>query len=235
MKFTLYLLVAACLATASAALALDPNPIGRDTQSVELPPADRDLTGYTDYDAWRALFEHSLLAEFEEFASGTMITDQLVGYGVGLVDGSSINGETAQYVYSSLELPFPMFTVGTLPSETNFLANNWDPPIYCTGEIVFELGWLTGAIGAYIADGAPLDGFAIEVFDGDTSLGTITVPPRTLPAEAFIGIYSDTWFDKARFYATNETDSWGLDNLEIMSTILPTASATWSQLKALFR
>lgn len=223
-----------CLALAPLAVAGENNPADDGTAGLQPVIESRSLVGYSDYATWRDEFEHSVVIDFEEFTSGTTITDQLSSYLVDAVSGVSSNGACAQYAYSSENLPFSMFTAGTLPSETNFLANDWNSPFYCTGEIVFELSAHVGAIGAYVADGAPLDDFAIEVFDGDTSLGSISVPPRTLP-DAFVGVVSDVWFDKVRFYAVSENDSWGLDNVEILDPILPATDATMSQIKALYR
>jgi hypothetical protein len=109
-----------------------------------------------------------------------------------------------------------MFNVGDLPSEPNFLSNDLAFPGYATGEITFTLASPTTAIGAFVADSYPLDGFAIELFDGAVSLGTISVPPRVLP-DAFVGVVSDQPFDKARFFAVSTVDSWGLDDVEFLS------------------
>jgi hypothetical protein len=69
-----------------------------------------------------------------------------------------------------------------------------------------------------VADGAPLGGFGIEVFDGPNSLGFITVPARTLP-NSFVGVISTVPFDSATFYAIDEDDSWGLDDVELASGV----------------
>jgi hypothetical protein len=190
------------------------------------------LTGYTDHSAWLAEAGTTVTIDFDSITSGTVITTQLDPYGISNVSGKSGGGVSVdQIVLSSAELPFPMFTAGDLPSEPNFISNDMSSPYYATGEITFELNHKSRAIGAYVADGSPLGDFCIEVFDGSTSLGLITVDPRTLPNDAFVGLISEVDFDSARFYAASTTDSWGLDNLELNdSTDL--YSRTWGAIKA---
>lgn len=190
------------------------------------------LTGYTDHSAWVAEAGATVTIDFDSIASGTVITTQLDPYGISYVSGQSGGGVSIdQIVLSSSDLPFPMFTAGDLPTEPNFISNDMSSPYYATGEITFELNHTSKAIGAYVADGSPLGDFCIEVFDGGTSLGTITVQPRTLPGDAFVGVVSDEVFDSARFYAASTTDSWGLDNLELNDTT-DLYSRTWGTIKA---
>lgn len=203
-------------------------------------PDQGALTAYTDHAAWAAAAGTTTLINFEQFASGTLITTQLDTYCIPLVTGTSEHevppGPTDQFVTSSADLPFPMFTPGTLPSEPNFLSNDLTFPggPAATGTITFHLAAPTTAIGAYVADGAPLGDFRIEVFDGNTSLGTITVGPRTLP-NSFAGVVSDAAFNRATFFAESDIDSWGLDNLEHnCSGATPVETTTWGRLKALY-
>lgn len=200
-------------------------------------PAQGGLTPFTDHAAWAAAAGATTLIDFEVFASGTLITTQLSSYCITLVSGTSENevppGATDQFVTSSAAMPFPMFTAGTLPSEPNFLSNDMTFPggPAATGTITFQLAGPTTAIGAFVADGAPLGNFRIEVFDGNTSLGTITVGPRTLP-DSFAGVVSDTAFDSAKFFADSGFDSWGLDNMEHnCANATPVETTTWGKIK----
>ena len=210
-----YLLIFTCFAAASYASESNPN----DMLNGDIDPGMYDEMGavsrYTDRDAWAAdVGATTTLIDFEAFADGTLITTQLSQYGISMVSGTSDFGSPSQFVTASTSLPFPMFTPGTLPSEPNFLSNDLNSPVYATGTITFTLSSPSNAIGAYVADGAPLGGFGIEVFDGPTSIGFIEVPARTLP-DSFVGIISDVSFDRATFYAVTNTDSWGLDNVEL--------------------
>jgi len=212
-----YFLIFICLAFAS--YASESNP--RDVSSGNIEPGMYEEmgvnTGYTDRNAWLAdVGATTTLIDFNKFADGTQITTQLSQYGISIVSGTSILGSTNQFVTASTSLPFPMFTTGTLPSEPNFLSNDLSSPVIATGTITFNLTRPITAIGAYVADGIPLNSFGIEVFDGLVSLGFIEVPARTLPM-SFVGIISSTPFDRATFYAVSAYDSWGLDNVELAS------------------
>ncbi len=190
------------------------------------------ITGYTVHSSWLAAAGATTTVYFESFSSGTIITTQLYSYGISMVTGESGTGVAVdQIVLSSANLPFPMFTPGTLPSEPNFISNDLASPYYGTGSITLELTHNATAIGAYIADGSPLDDFCIEVFDGAVSLGMASVGPRTLP-DSFMGIISDDSFDKAVFFAASTTDSWGLDNLELNDSGSALESGTWGAIKA---
>lgn len=190
------------------------------------------VIGYTSHTSWLGVAGTTTTVNFEGFSSGTIITTQLDSYGISMVTGESgTSVPIDQIVLSSADLPFPMFTVGTLPSEPNFISNDLASPYYGTGSITLELNHNATAIGAYVADGSPLDGFCIEVFDGAVSLGFIAVSPRTLP-DSFVGIISDDSFNKAVFYAASTTDSWGLDNLELNDSGSALESGTWGAIKA---
>lgn len=236
-KATICSLLVMAVGFVPAAFADVNNPIYTGTP---ISPTEGDQSGgvapYTDHDAWKAAAGATTLIDFEQFADGTPINTELSPYCITMVTGSSPNapGAVEQYVTSSASLPFPMFTAGTLPTEPNFLSNDLNPGTYATGEITFEMANPTTAIGAYVADGSPLDGFTIEVFDGDTSLGFITVPPRTLP-DSFVGIVSGVPFNKAQFIAVSEFDSWGLDNLEHnCGEPTPTETSTWGKIKTIY-
>lgn len=110
---------------------------------------------------------------------------------------------------------------GTLPSSPNFISNDMSASgWYATGSLTFNFSGPMTAIGAYVADGAPLGGFSNELFDGSGSLGSISVGARTLP-DSFIGIVSTLSFTSAKVYAESGGDSWGLDNLEVAAVPEP--------------
>jgi hypothetical protein len=68
--------------------------------------------------------------------------------------------------------------------------------------------------------------FTIEVFDsGGTSIGSITVGPRTLP-DSFVGVVSSVPFKSAEFRPNDPNDSWGVDDLEHVSAALGTKYCT---------
>ena len=176
------------------------------------------LSGYDDRGAFLAAAPCvPTLIRFETIPSGTTLTTQLAALGIANVTGSSTHesppGPTTQLVNASTSMPFPMFTSGTLPSEPNFLSNRMTPGVYATGEITFQFTAPTQAVGAFVADVGPLGNFEIEVWNGATSLGSISVPPRTLP-NSFVGVVSTTPFTSASFRSQSVNDSWGLDDLE---------------------
>lgn len=212
--------IATCLAGPAAAQLAEGNPAAVDP--VEPVPGgitstSGGLTGFDDRNAWAAAASGDITTiTFESIAHGTPIDGELGPQGViGVTGGSTFvpGFDTQQFVTASTLLPFPMFTTGTLPSEPNFLSNDLASPGFATGEITFEFANPTTATGAFVADGAPLGGFTIEVFDGALSLGSIGVGPRTLP-DSFVGIVSTVPFTSARYVADSSGDSWGLDNVE---------------------
>lgn len=185
------------------------------------------LVPFTSRPAFAAAAGSTNVITFESFASGTVITNQLAPQGIATVSGvdsSAIPRDVK--VTSDTALPFPMFTPGTLPSETNFLSVDMASPAFATGSITFGFPAVPKtAIGAFIADGAPTGNFSIQVFNGATSLGTITVPPRMLP-DSFVGVVSDQPFTSAVFFANSNVDSWGMDNLEFNAVPEPACAAT---------
>jgi len=180
------------------------------------------LTGYDDRNLWAAAASCGLTkVNFDSIPDGTLITSQLAAQGIAMVSGTSIfetpPGPTTQYVSSSATLPFPMFVAGTLPSEPNFLSNRLSPGVYGCGEMRLDFVTPTFAAGAFIADQGPLGNFILEVFNGNVSLGTISVPPRTLPS-SFVGVISTQAFTAVNFIAASQFDSWGIDDLEYCQT-----------------
>ena len=192
------------------------------------PAAQAVLTGFSDRAPFVVAAGGSTdVINFDNFANGTQITNQLGPVGIASVSGvDRDNIPRGVFVTASNSMPFPMFTAGTLPSEPNFLSVDMNSPAFATGRITCGFpGAPKTAIGAFIADGGPLGNFSIEVFDGQTSLGSINVPPRTLP-NSFVGVVSTQPFTSAVFFPNTSTDSWGLDNLEFAPRIPEPASAT---------
>lgn len=98
-------------------------------------------------------------------------------------------------------LTSPRSTYERRPSSPDFISNDMSASgWYATGSLIFNFSGPMTAIGAYVADGAPLGGFSIELFDGSGSLGNISVGARTLP-DSFIGIVRTLSFTSAKFYA----------------------------------
>ncbi len=189
------------------------------------------LTGYTDHAVWLAAAGTTTLIDFEGFTSGTVITDQLADYGIAMVSGESGSGVPIdQIVLSSGSLPFPMFVAGTLPTEPNFMSNDMTSPYYATGRMTLELSGEATALGLYVTDQSPLGDFSFELWSGSTNLGTVTVPPRTLP-DSFAGVISDDPFDRAVISSTNTGDSWGMDNLEL-NDAAALEEGTWGAIKS---
>jgi hypothetical protein len=177
------------------------------------------VSGFIDRAAWlAALGGSTTLIDFEAIANGTVITNQLAAQGVTLVEGTSDfeqpAGPTAVLVTSSAFLPFPMFTSGTLPSESNFISTRLTPGVYGTGTLTYTFDEPRTAVGAYIADQSVLGNDEIELFDaGGASIGVFSTPGVVLPS-SFVGVTSTTPFARAEFRAANNADSWGMDNLE---------------------
>ncbi len=225
------IIVAICAVPAVASVSNPAECWLTEAEHLNIPEMD-GVTGYTSHVTWLAAAGTTTTVFFESIPSGTVITTELASFGISMVSGESGTGVPVdQIVLSSASLPFTMFTAGTLPSEPNFVSNNLASPCYGTGSITLELNHNATAIGAYIADGSALGGFCIEVFDGAVSLGFVCVTARELP-DSFAGIISDDQFNKAVFYATSTTDSWGLDNLELNNTGSALESGTWGSIKA---
>jgi PEP-CTERM motif len=182
--------------------------------------AQAAVSGFSDRDLWAAAASPTALETFDSLATGAVTS--LASVGVSSMSGVNYLGSAVgQFVTSEFALPFPMFVAGTLPSSENFLSNDMSPGGgYATGSLTFNFATPMTAVGAYVADGAPLGGFSIELFDGATSLGNISVGNRTLP-DSFVGIVSTLAFTSAKFYAVNTSDSWGLDNLEVAAVPEP--------------
>jgi hypothetical protein len=221
-----HFIASAVLFTALANAQLAENPALKasgtapPTAPVGPPPPVANLTLYTDHTLWHtAAGGSTTLIDFESFASGTQITTQLSQYGITGLSGTSIvespPGPTTQFVTSSQALPFPMFSAGLLPSETMFLSNRLGPGVYATGELTFAFAGPVGAVGAYVADNGPINGFFIDLFDASGILGSVMVPtPGLSLPNSFIGVTCDVPFTSATFRAESPYDSWGLDNVE---------------------
>ena len=179
------------------------------------------VTGYTDRDDWAAAAGGTpTLVDFNALPDVTQTngTGALAPWGIADTSGTSAFSPTFvedQFVYSSATMNFPMFVVGTLPSEPNYFANRRDfPGAACTGTVLVEYDGPRTACGAYVADQSALGNFEIEIFDAaGASLGVVFLPPRNLPS-SFAGIVSSMPFVSAEFRAAVDADSWGLDDME---------------------
>lgn len=178
------------------------------------------ISGYSDHGLWAAAASPTALETFDALSTGAVTS--LASVGVTSMSGLNYLGASVgQTITNEFALPFPMFIAGTLPTSPNFISNDMSPSGgYATGSLTFTFGGPTTAVGAYVADGAPLGGFSIELFDGATSLGSISVGLRTLP-DSFVGIVSTLAFTSAKFSAETLGDSWGLDNLEVSAVPEP--------------
>src|SRR5262245_41829251 len=93
------------------------------------PQAWAVLTPFTSRAAFAAAAGSTTIVNFESFASGTVITNQLAPQGIATVSGVDSTATPRNVkVTSDTALPFPMFTPGTLPSETNFLSVDMASP-----------------------------------------------------------------------------------------------------------
>ncbi len=215
----------ALIAITSWAHAFQANPLSTGQLShagATTTSSTLSVSGFTDRNTWATAAGGSpTMVNFDSLADGTLITGTGALSAFGIQDSfgfcTYLGIVTSQYVYCSCTLPFPMFIAGTLPTEPNYFSNDNTPSVFATGEFTLVFSQPTTACGAYVADQSPLAGFTIEVFDsGGSSLGSINVPPRTLP-NSFVGIVSTVPFASARFNADDQFDSWGIDSLEHVS------------------
>lgn len=176
--------------------------------------ASASVIGFSSHALWAAAAGSTTLETFDGLSTGAITSIPSVG--VTSMSGINISGSSVgQFITSQFALPFPMFTAGDLPSSPNFISNDMRRSGgFASGSLTFSFGSPLTAVGAFVADSAPLGGFSIELFDGSGSLGSISVGPRTLP-DSFVGIVSTTAFTSAKFAALSSADSWGLDNLEV--------------------
>lgn len=153
------------------------------------------------------------LENFEGFGSGTTITS-LPASGISAVVGTDRTGVAVDVnVTAEADLPFGMFTPGTLPSGANFLSNDLASPFFATGTIEFVFGTASQAVGFYVADGAPLDTFNITIYGASGLIGSFSsAAPKTLP-DSFFGVVSDVLITRAVIGSNTSTDSWGIDDL----------------------
>ncbi|MEL6496958.1 MAG: hypothetical protein AAF937_10365 [Planctomycetota bacterium] len=164
-----------------------------------------------------------VLEDFEGFASGEL---QPSIPGILALKGEDDGQPVDVFVTSDADLPFPMFTAGTLPSGSNFLSNDLDSATFATGKITIVFEQPAFALGFFVADGGPLDNFRIELFDDSGSLGVFdSSSPLSLP-NSFFGVVSDSSFTSARIGSISGNDSWGIDNLYFSNVPAPSAAAT---------
>lgn len=189
--------------------------------------ASAAIVGYTSQAAFAAAVGATTTDTFGAFADGAAVIS-LPGVTSVTCDSPSGGGSCATTANSSTTLAFQMFTAGTLPSETMFLSSGMaGAQGFSTAAISFTFAGSTTAVGAFVADGSPLGGFVIELFDAaDLFIGSFVAPPRNLSTgSGFIGLTSDVAFTRARFDSNNAFDSFGLDNLEFGAAAVPAPGA----------
>ncbi len=148
--------------------------------------------------------------DFEGFAPGTIITNQLAG--ITMVSTNGDNGSIHAQVGSIATLPFPMSP--STHSGDHFLSSELASPIFATAGLNFDLNAGYTGFGYWVTDGAPLGGPVINLFNGATLVGTVTFGPQTVP-DSFVGVISTLAFNRVTVDSANSGDSWGLDSLTI--------------------
>jgi hypothetical protein len=154
-----------------------------------------------------------VVEDFDSIASGTLITNLS---GIMSVTGFTTNPSPRSadvYVISENDMPFPMLSGHSTTSPPNLLAIHPYGTPHATGEITFEFESEQIALGFFVADGAPLGTFRIDIYMGNNLLDSVSSDTfKTLP-DSFFGVTCDFTFDRAVFGSNNEDDSWGIDNL----------------------
>lgn len=170
--------------------------------------ANAGVTMYTDEATFLAALGAHTTHDFENYAAGTVITNQLPGINAVTTNGNL--GSTQAEVGSIAGLPFPMSP--STSSGDRFLSSELSPPTYATAGLRFQMALPATGVGMYVVDGSPLAGFEISLTSGGSSLGTYNFGPQTVPS-SFVGVISDTAFDYVAVGSASEFDSWGIDDL----------------------
>ncbi|WP_157268649.1 PEP-CTERM sorting domain-containing protein [Azohydromonas aeria] len=175
-------------------------------------------TAYTSRAAFAADAGPLRVETFEGFATGAT-PGGLPALGITRIEAlTGIGDATQATVGSSQSLPFPLFRAA-LPSGTQFLSNPLDESgRFATGALVFTLERRVRAVGAFIADDAPLGGFEIDAYKNGERVASVRLAPRTLP-DSFAGLRADWGFDAFVLRAAHPDDSWGLDDLQLAAPV----------------
>lgn len=174
---------------------------------------------YTDEATFLAALGSHTTHDFDGFAAGTAITNQLAGISSVSTDGD--NGSTQAGIGSISSLTFTMSP--STHSGDNFLSSELTSPIFATAGLTFQLSAPSMGVGFWITDGAPLGGPIIRLFSSGALVGTATFGSRKVP-DSFAGVTSDVAFDSFHVDSSSDTDSWGLDNLTIGTSAVPEPS-----------
>lgn len=170
--------------------------------------AQAAVISYTDHASFMAAVPNATAEDFESYATGTVITNQLTGIAAVSTDGE--NASVSAQIGAIPDLPFPM--TPSTSSGDRFLSSELSAPTFATAGLNFQFGAPQSAIGFYVIDGSSLGGFRIDLFSGGASVGGFSFPQQA-SAFSFIGLVSTVTFDRAEVDALNAGDSWGLDDL----------------------
>ena len=188
--------------------------------------AGADVTQYDNEALFYGALTSPLHENFDGFSSGELITT-LPGVKVSGVSGANYNGiPVSQFVTAQEDLPFSMLAGQDTSSLPNLFSNDLTPGGgFGTGAITFQFLTAMNAIGFYVADGARLDPFCIELYSNATLVGVVhSDGPQVLP-NSFLGVTSSISFDSATFGSLSTTDSWGIDDLYTQAAPAPGALA----------
>ncbi len=177
-------------------------------------PARAGLVGYDTEASFLAVLTNPLHESFDSYGSGSLVT-ALPAVHVGAVSGVNFNGiPVSQFVTAQEDLPFSMLAGQNTSSLPNLFSNDLSGSGgFATGTITFEFIVPMNAIGFFVADGARLDPFRIELYSNDELVGVVhSDGPKVLP-NSFLGVTSLIAFDRAMFGSTITSDSWGIDDL----------------------
>ena len=176
--------------------------------------ADAAIITYTNQATFLAALASSTTENFEGFAAGTVITNQLSG--ITTVSTNGDNGSTQAQIGSIAALPFPMTNGLPTSSGDRFLSSELAGPVFATAGLNFALAANNDGVGFFVVDGVPLGNFGINLFNGATLVDSAVFGPQTLP-DSFIGVISTVAFNTVKIDAVNPGDSWGIDDLSIGS------------------
>ena len=175
-----------------------------------VPLAHATTVTYTNQNTFFTAAGTHTTQNFDNFATGTVITNQLSGITSVTTNGN--NGSTQAQIGSVSTLPFPMTEGLPTSSGTQFLSSELAPPTYATAHLDFNFSANQDALGLYVVDGAPLGDFIITLFEGASTVGVLDFGPQTLP-NSFVGVTSTVAFNRADVGSANTGDSFGIDDL----------------------
>jgi len=173
---------------------------------------------YTDQASFLGALSSSITEDFEGYAAGTVITNQLTGVNSVTTDGTG--GSTQAEIGSVAGLPFPMTAGKPTSSGDRFLSSELAAEVYAHAGLIFDLDGAYNGVGLYVVDGGPLGNFNISLFDGLSLVDAASFPPQTLP-NSFVGVISTVPFNHMVIDAADSGDSWGMDDFTIGKIVVP--------------